>query len=105
MKIRMDEDPFAKNVQSNSKIYHEVLMFKKIFQTKPRVKNMTIIYYDLYYTVIKNRDEKEIVDNQYENDYNNFNDIVPNHKPHETTLRERKLRSQKNHFKLFILYK
>ena len=52
---------------------------------------MNINYYDLYYTVIKNRDEKEIVDNQFENDYINFNDIIPNNniriKPHETTLR------------------
>ena len=41
---------------------------------------MNINYYDLSYTVIKNRDEKEIVDNQYENDYINFNVITtPNH--------------------------
>ena len=36
-------------------------------------------YYDLYYTVIKNRGEKEILDDQYENDYTNFNGIIPNH--------------------------
>ena len=37
--------------------------------------------------MIKNKDEKEIVDNQYESDYINFNDIViPNQKPGETTL-------------------
>ena len=44
---------------------------------------MNINYYDLYYTVIKTRDEKEIVDNRYENnenDYISFNDvIIPNH--------------------------
>ena len=38
---------------------------------------MNINYYDFCSTVIKNRDEKEIVDNQYENDYINFTDILP----------------------------
>ena len=43
---------------------------------------MNINYYDFNYTVIKTRDENKDIDNQYEdddNDYNNFNDIVPNH--------------------------
>ena len=79
----MDEDSFAKNAQCISKIYHEVLMLMKFLQTKPRVK-----YYDFYYTVIKNRDEKEVVNDEYENDYINFNVIViPNQKPRETILR------------------
>ena len=69
----MDEDPFAKNVQGISKIYHEILLLLKFLQTKPQVKNMNFIYYDLYYTVIKNRDEKEIMNDKYENDYVNFN--------------------------------
>ena len=62
-------------------------------QTKPQIKSMNINY-DLYYTVIKTRDENKNIDNQYENDENdyiNFNDIVPNHhvgiKPRETILR------------------
>ena len=47
---------------------------------------MNINYYDLYYTVIENR--KEIVDDHYEKDYNNFKDFVtPYHKPCKTTLR------------------
>ena len=51
---------------------------------------MNINYYDLYYSVIKNRDEKEIVNN--ENDYINFTDvIIPNLyvgiKPRETILK------------------
>ena len=70
---------FSINAQGISKIYHEVLLLKKFLQTKPQVKNMNTIYYDLYYTVIKNRDAKEIVDNQYDNDYISFNDSVPNH--------------------------
>ena len=51
----------------------------KCLQTKTQIKNMNIKYYDLFFTVIKNRDEKEIVDIQYENDFISLNDIVPNH--------------------------
>ena len=47
-------DLFAKNVQSISKTYHEVLILMKFLQAKPQVKNMNIKYHDLYYTVIKN---------------------------------------------------
>ena len=80
MNIGMDEDPFAKNAPGISKIYHEVLLLMKFLQTKPQIKEMIIKYYDLFYTVIKNRKEKEIVDDQYENHYFSLNDvIVPNH--------------------------
>ena len=55
----------------------------KFLQTKHSVKSMNINYYDFYYTVIKNRNEKEIVIDKYENnenDYNSFDDfITPNH--------------------------
>ena len=37
MNIRFDEDPFAKNTQGNSKIYHEVLMLMKFLQNKSQV--------------------------------------------------------------------
>ena len=95
MNIRMDEDPFATNAQGIGKIYHEVLLLIKFWQTKPQVKNMNSNYYDLYYTVIKNRYDKENVNHQYEhneNDYINFIDIItPNHyvgiKPRETIFR------------------
>ena len=40
----------------------------KFLQTKPQVKKKNIKYYDLYYTVIKNRDDKEIVKNENQND-------------------------------------
>ena len=69
---------------------------------------MNINFYDLYYTVLKSRDEKEIIDNQYENDYINFNDIIPNPyigKNDNVMLRYRKLTSQINHFNKLILYK
>ena len=83
------QDPFAKNAQGISKIYHEVLLLMKFLQTKPQVKNMNINYYDLYYTVIKVTDENKDIDNQYEDDYNDS--ITPNHyvgiKPRETILR------------------
>ena len=55
----------------------------KFLQTKPEVKNMNNIYYDLYYTVIKVRNQNKDIDNQYENDENDYislNDvIIPNH--------------------------
>ena len=60
MNSRFDEDLFAKNAQSNSKFYHEVLLLRKFLQTKPQVKNMNFNYYDLYYTVIKNRGENKL---------------------------------------------
>ena len=92
--FQSQEDPFCRNAQGISKIYHEVLLLMKFLQTKPQVKNMNIDYYNLYYTVIKTRDENEneIVNNNNENDYFNFNDIItPNHyvgiKPRETILR------------------
>ena len=78
-----DQDPFSKNAQDISKIYHEVLLLMKFLQTKPDIKNMNIIYYDLYNTVIKVRDENKNLDNQYENDYNDYivtnSYITPNH--------------------------
>ena len=81
--FQTQQDPFAKNAQGISKIYYEVTLLMKFLQTKPQVKNMNINYYDLYYTVIKVRDENKDIDNQYEdddNDYFNYEDfITPNH--------------------------
>ena len=87
-----DQDPFSRNAQGINKIYHEVLLLMKFLQTKSQVKNMNINYFDLYYTVIKTRDENRDIDNQYENDdndYIHFNDfIIPNHNiSRETILR------------------
>ena len=80
MNFRFEEDPFAKNAQGINKIYHEVLLLMKFLQTQPQVKFMNNNYYDFYYTVIKNKGEKEIVDNQYEKDYISLKDvIIPNH--------------------------
>ena len=47
MNIRFDQDPFARYAQRISKIYREVLLLINFLQTKPQVKNMNIIYYDL----------------------------------------------------------
>ena len=66
--FQTQEDPFAKNAQGISKIYHEVLLLMKFLQTKPKVKNMNINCYDLYYTVIKTGNENINIDDQYEND-------------------------------------
>ena len=93
--FQTQQDPFSKNVQGISKVYHEVLLLMKFLQTKPQVKNMNINCYDLYYTVIKSRDENKDIDNQNENDdndYININDFMnPNHfvgiKPREAILR------------------
>ena len=78
-----NQDPFAKNAQGISKIYHEVLLLMKFLQTKPELKNMNNNYYDLYNTVIKTRDENKDIDNQYDNDKNDYidiNDFInPNH--------------------------
>ena len=63
MNIRFDEDPFAKNAQGVSKIYHEVLKLVKFLQTKAQVKNMNINFFDLYYTVIKSRDDEIFIIN------------------------------------------
>ena len=90
-----NQDLFSRNTQGISKIYHEVLLLMKFLQTKSQVKNMNINYFDLYFTVIKVRDENKDIDNQYENDENDYiviNDfITPNlyigSKPHETILR------------------
>ena len=87
-----NQDTFAKNVQGVSKIYLEVLLLMKFLQTRPQVKDMNIIYLDLYNTVIKTRDENKNIDNQYENDENDYIDkndyITPNHflgiKPRDT---------------------
>ena len=83
------QDTFSRNAQGVSKIYHEVLLLRKFQQTKPQVKNMNSNFYDLFYTVIKVRDENKDIDNQYEIDYNEF--ITPNLyvgiKPRETILK------------------
>ena len=78
--FRFEEDPFAKNAQGVDKVYHEVLVLMKFLHTKPQVKNLNTNYHDSRYTVIKNRNEKEIgIGEDDENDYVNFSDIIPNH--------------------------
>ena len=93
--FQSQQDPFSRNAQGISKIYHELLLLIKFLPTEPQVKNMNIKYYALYYTVIKIRDGNKDIDNQYENDYNdyiNYQDFInPNHyigiKPRDTILR------------------
>ena len=72
-----------------------MVILLKFLEIRPQVKNMNNTYYELYYNVNKNRDEKELVNGEYENNeihYINYNDfILPNHhvgiKPRETILR------------------
>ena len=54
------EDPFNRNAPSISKNYHEVILVMNFLHTKLDLKSMNIIFYDLYYTVIKNRKDKEL---------------------------------------------
>ena len=73
----------------------------KVLQSKPQVNKKKFVYYDMYYTVIKNRDDEEIVKHEYETDeidYNTFDDfITPNryigNKNDNDILRWRKIRS------------
>ena len=58
--FQIEEDLFSKNVQAIGKINHEVLLLMKFSQTKPQIENMNENNYDLYYTVIKNRDKKKL---------------------------------------------
>ena len=60
MNIKMDEDPFSKNAQRLSNIYHEVLLLMKFLQTKPQAKIMNFIYFDLYFTVIEKGMKKKL---------------------------------------------
>ena len=93
--INFEKEPFYKNSQGISKYRHEVLLLMKFSKTKPHIKNMKINYYGLFHTVIENRVEKGIVNDEceiIENDCNKFVDIgTPNHyfgiKPLETILR------------------
>ena len=64
--FQTQEDPFSKDARV-SKIYHEVLLIRKIIQTKSQVKNMNNSYYDLHYTVFENRDYKDFIDDKNEN--------------------------------------
>ena len=79
-----NKDPFSKNAKGVAKIYHELLLLMEFLHTKPDNKSMNIIHYDLYYTVIKTRNENKNIDNQYEDDYHDYIDIndfiiKPNH--------------------------
>ena len=44
--FQFEENPFSKDVLGIGKTYHEVLLLIKFLQTKPKVKNMNINYYD-----------------------------------------------------------
>ena len=89
------QDPFPKNAQGISKIYHDLILLMKFLLTKPSIKNLNNNYYDLYYIVFKIRYEIKNIDNQFENDdtdHIDINDFInPNQyfgiKPRESILK------------------
>ena len=50
---------FVGNAEGIGKFYCQVTLLMKFLQTKPKVKSMSINFFDFYYTVFKNRDEKK----------------------------------------------
>ena len=68
--FQFEEDTFAENSQGISNVYHDVFLFMKFLQTKPGVETLNFNCSDLCYNVIKKRDEKEHVNNQYEDNEN-----------------------------------
>ena len=44
--IQFGENVFSKNA-NGIKIYHDVFLLMKFVQTRPQVKSMNIIYYDV----------------------------------------------------------
>ena len=89
------------------------MLLLKFLQTKAKVRSMNTINYDVYKTVSKNRNENEVVYDEYkhkETDFKNFSDnVTPNHfigiNNNDVMLRWRKLGICVNHFKYFLLYK
>ena len=57
--FQFEENPFAKNADIIGKIVFEVSLILKLLQTKPQAKSKKINYYDLFYTVIKNVEDKD----------------------------------------------
>ena len=62
--FQTQKDPFSRNTQGISKVYHEVILLMLFLQTKLQIKNLNFFYYDLNYTAIRIRDENKYIDNQ-----------------------------------------
>ena len=82
MKIRRESgtfqfegDPFSKSPESISKFYAEVFLLMNCLHNKPLIKSMNMNFFYLYYTVIKNRDGKMIIED-YEKDYVHSNSYI-----------------------------
>ena len=73
--FRFKEGPFTKNVRDKNEIYHGGIILMKFSQTKLQVKNMTIRYYDLSFTVNKNRDEKNC-EGRFEDNENHYINLM-----------------------------
>ena len=78
--FQFEQDPFSKHVEGIGKSFHEVLLLVNFLQSKPQDKILNNNFYDLYYTVIENRNEIETLnDDEYENDFINFDDFTTLH--------------------------
>ena len=55
---QFDENPSKTIAEGFEKNFNGLSLLIKFLQTKPQVEGMKINYYDLYYTVNKNRDLK-----------------------------------------------
>ena len=51
--FQFEEETFSIKAEGICKIYHEVLLLRKILQTQPQIRSKNIKFYDLYCTVIK----------------------------------------------------
>ena len=66
-KFQFIEDPFSKNPEIISKLFHEVLLLLKLLQTKRQIKSMKSNSSELFYTVNKKRVGKQFVNDEFEN--------------------------------------
>ena len=71
-----EKDAFADQIEKTNEIYHEELGLRNFLQTKAQVRSLNTKYYDLYYTVIKNRKEKDDVEEQYKINDDDLNNTI-----------------------------
>ena len=80
--FQFEEDVLSKGAQGIAKNMHEVIRLLKFLENNSQINGMNINYNDLYYTVNKNRDEREIANDEYENnknEYIHFDDLITPH--------------------------
>ena len=63
---QFEKVPLAKTAKVRGKIIQELLLILKFLKKEPKVKSLTVDFYDLYYTFKKNmfdKDKEEVEDN------------------------------------------